>query len=344
MNPATQRRWFATFVLTLLVATAAPIGAQEPAADDSVVFTTPQFEFRSHLATNLNDALLEAGRNRNLDRPDLFAEGGAQACFDALPLSARRGWELAVEYYAEVIASSSWSSRQQTLLRLHLAGYDDQVAAGRDREFLKIAAGFWDAAVPAYRECRWAEQDASNRVLASRLQTLLAEHGAAIAERLPEIYGEPWGALPYQIDLVETVNWAGANSYFLRGGRGHILMSRETSQLAQMETTFHEASHGWMFGNHAIRRALAEAAQTQGVELPTNLWHVVLFMTTGEVVRSVLESAGVTDYRPVVYSIFDRGDWTELREPIERAWLPYLRGERSMEQAAADLVAALGGE
>ena len=103
---------------------------------------------------------------------------------------------------------------------------------------------------------------------------------------------------------------------------------------------FHEASTSE--GRDApMRQALEGAAKAAGWGLPGDLWHVVLFYTTGEAVRPFLEENGQPPYTPMVFAMFDRGAWPGYRKPIEIAWRPYVAGQRTLAEASAGLVGAL---
>jgi hypothetical protein len=79
------------------------------------------------------------------------------------------------------------------------------------------------------------------------------------------------------------------------------------------------------------------------VDLPRDLWHVTLFYTTGQVVRQVLEAAGHPGYTPYLFAFdrFGRGEWGRCRDALEKVWPAYLAGERTLDEAAADLLRAL---
>lgn len=225
-------------ILLLIAFSAVPASDGLGQATDAAVSTTPHFALHSDLPTNLNDALITAGRARNAGEPELFHAGAESACFDELAPSLRAGWDLAVDYYAEIVSPAGWSDRQQFLLRLDLVGDEGQLDDDRARQFVELAAAFRAAARPAYSACRWQEQDA-------------------------------------------------------------------------------------------------------GVPVPDDLWHVVLFYTTGETVRRVLEPAGEPGYAPMLYEIFGRSAWSRYREPLESAWLPYVDCDRSLPQAASELMRAI---
>ena len=93
------------------------------------------------------------------------------------------------------------------------------------RAFLEQTGHFIAAAAPAYRACRWEQQDAANRAWVAAMTSQLADYEAAIAPRLAALYGMRWPGEPMDVDVVATVSWAGANSYFPRSSPGHLLVS-----------------------------------------------------------------------------------------------------------------------
>src|SRR6185369_16661677 len=95
----------------------APIAAVAQPAQRIAVLTTPHFAFFSDFDTNLNDALIEAGRARKAHRTELFQDGVEAACFKQLSATARAGWDDAVVFYADSISPQAWTARPQYLLR-----------------------------------------------------------------------------------------------------------------------------------------------------------------------------------------------------------------------------------
>ena len=55
----------------------------------TLVATTAHFAFHSDFEVNLHDALLEAGRTRWSDKPELFHSGPESECFAELPRVVR---------------------------------------------------------------------------------------------------------------------------------------------------------------------------------------------------------------------------------------------------------------
>ncbi len=315
---------------------------------DAPVLETPHFAFYSDLATNLHDALMIAGSARAAERSELFKSSEEKECFEALAPSARLGWDLAVDWYAEIVSPAHWSDRQQRLVRVDLAGVGDYLRDDeRAQRYLGIAHAFQSAATPAYEACRWPAQDTQNRAWITALGPGLATHEAAIAPRLAELYRVPWHGLPIRVDAVETSPPLGASTIILSPAGGHILIS--TSSLEgdlAFETVFHEASHTLVapWRPDPVPKALNDAAAELGVELiPRDLWHVVLFYTTGQVVRQVLEDGGHPGHTPYFYSFerFGRGEWGRARDALEVTWPAYMAGEKGLDEAASELVEAL---
>lgn len=204
-----------------------------------------------------------------------------------------------------------------------------------ERRLVEIARGFRSAGAPAYRACRWAAQDQANRGWIDALLPLLAEHEAAIARRLSEVYQTPWGGLPFRVDVVETADWSGAHTINLLPTGAHVLISSSHPDyrgLAALEMIFHEASHFLTGRQKPLPAALAEATRKLGNPFHGDLAHAVNFYVTGEVVRRVLGEAGKPGYTPYLYAqgLFDRGTF---RRAIESTWPPYLDGKRTLPEA-----------
>lgn len=303
------------------------------------ISTTPWFAFHSDLQTNLNDALVIAGRDREAGRAELFKSGEAKACFDELAPSQRAGWNLAVDYYARIVSPAGWDQRQQFLLRIALAGLAEDLDE-RASGYLELAEHMRGAAEPAYRACWWDIQHTANQAWIDGLHPQIEQHGEAVAQRLEALYGTALHGLPLRVDVVAHAPPVGANTIWLNPEGGHILVSSGIEDALALEIMFHEASHTLVsYGRgDPLPLALEAAAQTTGVELPRDLWHVVMFYLTGEVMREVLGEA-YTPYM-VTQGLWD-GRWGGYRNAIEAALPDYLEGDVSLDQAAVSLLAGL---
>lgn len=318
----------------LLIAPAAA-GEREPVA------TTPHFAFYSDFATNVNDALIAAGLARSKGQPEPLRAGEPASCFDALRSSARAGWDRAVDYYAEIVSPADFLDHRQVLLRLHLAGDALRPDDAGSRQYVAIADGMRAAAAPAYESCRWPARDSENREWIEALGRRLATHEQAIARRLEKLYETSWNGLPVLVDVVETVSWSGANSVPRDPAGGHLLISTSYRGPAALEIVFHEASHLLVGRDDPLQQALDRAARALDLPVPDDLWHPLMFYTTGETVRRVLQDAGEPDYTPMIFEIFGRSRWGRYQQAIERTWPAYLDGEQTLSEAARALLRAI---
>jgi hypothetical protein len=322
----------------LLVVTPCSIAAQSQTR--AATATTRYFVFYNDLATNLNDALMAAGLARRDKKAERFRGGEAGACFEKLAPSVRAGWDEAVDYYSKIISPGEFTGRQQYLVRVHLAGHPLNPKDASARQFVELAAAFRGAAQPAYEACGWPAQQARNQAWIEAIVARLAKSEQPIGARLEQLYQKKIAA-PVHVDVVETVSWAGANSIFPDEG-SHVLVSSSSNEgPVALESVFHEASHGFMFPGDPLRAALDNASKAAALTGLNDLWHVVLFYTTGEAVRRELEQSGVAGYRPMLYEIFDRGTWTRYRSAVETVWPAYVNGKRPLPESATSLITAL---
>jgi hypothetical protein len=319
---------------------ASSVGRPQTSARTPVA-ATPRFAFYSDFETNLNDALIAAGVAQKAGEPELFRSGGEAECFGKLPETTRAGWDRAVAYYADSISPAAWSDRAQYLLRLQLVGFDEELTDSADRAYVGRVRAIRAAAAAGYTACRWPAQDEKNRRWIAEARSQLAVDEEKVASRLEQLYQQQWTGLPLLVDVVETVDWSGANTIFRIRGGGHLLISNAYQGSNELEIVFHEASHLLMGRTAPVKQALDSAARAADFRLPGNLWHVVLFYTTGEVVRRVLADDGKPAYTPIVYELFAKNVWDEDREALERAWLPYVEGKRPLPEAASALVEAV---
>lgn len=115
---------------------------------------------------------------------------------------------------------------------------------------------------------------------------------------------------------------------------------------------FHEASHiaGLV---RPFRAQLDRAFEAAGGEAPDRLWHDMIFYTTGEIVRLVLESRGQPGYRHygATSGVYARGErWAAQLPAFREHWRPFLLSgagdpgarRRALEGVARALVGRAG--
>ena len=196
-------------------------------------------------------------------------------------------------------------------------------------------------AAPAYRAGAWPRQRAINDAWIADMQPRVARHGAAIARTLARAYHTDWPSLPILIDVSGDAGQFGAytTNRGPAGFAGHATIAPGGEAAAGdigLESIFHEASHTI---DAALMRAVDAECAAQKVRAPRNLWHAVIFYSTGEVVRQELGMAGDAHYLPYAYrfDVYAKGMDKE-RAALEQDWQPFLDGKMSYEAALKNLV------
>ena len=192
--------------------------------------------------------------------------------------------------------------------------------------------------MPVYRKYWWPQHDRENREWIAAVSPLVERHGAAISRAIARAYNTSWPSTPVEVDLTPV---AGPVGGFTTTDPTHVTISSEAADLkgySSLELLFHESSHAWGF---QLIGGINAAAKANGVTVPPQLWHVVLFYTAGELTSRELKARGINDYVMYIVSagLYDRmcggcGD------KVASAWGPYLDGKRSMNDAFTALVLA----
>src|SRR5216684_3830849 len=158
-----------------------------------------------------------------------------------------------------------------------------------------------------------------------------------------------------QPDLVETLDraapvyrahwWAEQD----RANREWIAHDARNRGIYGFEVLFHEASHA-LAG--AVNEAIAREFRQRDKPIPRDLWHALLFYTTGELVRrdlaygtmtiAGLQGTDPSSYQPYAarFGLYS-GAWDRFRGMLDLYWRPYLDGKVSFDTAVARLAAAL---
>jgi hypothetical protein len=308
------------------------------AAAETPIAEISQLRLYSSFWQNLHHFLyVSAWANRTVaDRGPRLAMPLPDEPEASLTPSERAKWDAAVSFYDRSIASKDLLFDDDlTRVKLALADADDTLTDVRIDDALRSTLL---EAAPIYRKYWWSSHDAANRTwieLASRQTSTVAE---PIIAKLTALYNVSWFTTPVRVDVVRVGKSQGA--YTSINPRPHIVVASGDSSYDGWfgtEMLFHEASHGLIFD---MRRAVDAAAKAANKD-PRDLWHVVLFYVAGEVTRQQLAKIGV-DYRPYLYAtgLFDRA-WPALREPVERHVRPFVDGQITLGQMAAELAKTL---
>jgi len=296
----------------------------------------PVFVLYSNFWVNLHHVLYEQARLRT-ERPVVRTQAGTantgvvRLTLDALTEKERQDWNSAVDEYEATLAPHDLLFDEDMVLM------NDRLAEMGDDETAQ-ATGFHSGvisalakAAPVYRTHWWPEDDLANRAWIDSVAPLVEELGAQIARRLSSIYHAPW---PKNAIHVDVCVYAGVFGGYTSLEPLHLTVSSRDPRnqgLAAFEMLFHEASHGLA---DPVRTALNREFLAQEKAIPRDLWHALLFYTTGEVVRQMMAGAGNESYRPYAEQnhLYER-DWQTYQKALDRDWGPYLENRSDFPTA-----------
>lgn len=304
--------------------------AQDPVLDpaDSPL---PVFEFHSGFWINLHHFLYQQAR------------GEVQRDASSAEMRDDSAWQAALEFYRRDLAgrdllfSSAMVNIKNRLAELGSA--PDLSQSGLQPELVRAL----ETAAALYREKIWPQHDQANRAWVAAATPLVRQFGRQLATGLAVVYRTPWPEGRIRVDV--TIH-AGRVGGYTSLDPLHITISsadpRNQGQDA-LELLFHEASHGLA---RPVADGIAKRCRDLNKPIPRDLWHAILFYTTGEIVRRSLvqssEAASKENYLPYAFRhrLYQRG-WENYLRLIEQHWKPYLDGQIGFEQALTRLVNAL---
>jgi len=315
----------------------------------------PIFEFHSGFWLNLHHVLYEQARIAEQLQigpsiAEMPATPNAIAHNDASP-----GWQAAIDYYRKNMAHRDLLFDEGMVLinnRLadletcpDLSGRTQSSCTSGLQENLIAAL---EGAAPIYRSKWWEQHDRANRAWIDSDAPLVRQIGLPLAEELSGVYQKAWQREPIRVDVVI---YAGLFGAYTSLDPTHITVASgdpRNQGLPGFEILFHEASHALAV---PVQEAIAEDCRQRDMPIPRDLWHALLFYTTGELVRRAaaegrLQLPGAATksaaYTPYAYrnNLYSRG-WDNYLRVLEKYWQPYLDGQTDFDHAIKRLVSAL---
>ncbi len=287
------------------------------------------FEFHNGFWINLHHFLRGSARRALHPDPEMTAE--PQPAFSD---EEKNTWNACLDYYKTHYAEKDLTfdeELQKIKNWLEDAEKDEKLTDPMDPRLAAILS----SAAPIYKKYWWQAHQRSNQKWVDATQRLVSEFGSSIAVRIAKAYKKEWPSEPIRVDVTIEAGWAGAYTTIdpLRiTAAGADLRYQE---YAGLEMLFHEASHGW---GHYIYEILNTEANKQHQTMPKDLWHAIIFYTTGEITRQQLQKAGIT-YSPYAYKngVYQRG-WQDSLCMLEKGWQPYLDGKVTLEAALENII------
>jgi len=264
---------------------------------------------------------------------------------DVPPLEGLSGDEAAT-WKAAVDAYRAWLGKRSPIMDSELIALNKSLSETRGGRAPKgipdAAAKALLPAMPLYGKEQWAADDRANRFWISVAQPLLASAASELIAAHERAYGVPFPKR-IRVDVV-SYGWE-FGAYTVGDGEAVHAVIQSTDPgsqgFAALEALMHEPSHGIVEPDHgAIGADLARAAAELKVQPPYNLWHALLFYTSGELTRRALAARGVPNYTPVIQvGMFDR-QFKGFREAFDAHWRAWLDGKTTREEAMRQIVLA----
>jgi hypothetical protein len=335
---------------------------------DSMFGPLPVFEFHSGFWLNLHHTLYHEAKER-VNPAEHQAGSDANPAAPPLPPAAltlveQRAWNDAVNYYVANYANRDLLfSNDLILLKNQLGDFEDcdelsgtkkkTCDAGLPANITQIL----EAAGAVYRAHYWNQHDRANRRWIAGVAPLVREEGVGLSERLASIYQTRWPKNKIRVDVSAYANWAGAYTTLDPLRVTISSLDPRNQESSALEVLFHEASHGIA---EPVEQAIARECKQRDKAIPRDLWHALIFYTTGEVIRPVMTAAnghpadgtltaeaddGNTPggrYMPyaVKQGLYQRG-WDDYLKVLTHFWQPYLDGKATFDDAIARMVSAL---
>ena len=318
----------AVSLILLGVVVAAPVAEAAPARVDlPATVEVERFRMQSNPWVNLHERLLYDAALGAPDPAGLTTEETA-------------AWTAAVDAYR------AWAKKRSPVFDAELIAVSQALSGTRGRKLpdtipeaaRKVLAG----AMPLYEKEQWPKDDTANRFWISVAQPLLKGCAGELVAAQEKAYGVPFTKRA----LVDASPFAGEFGGYTVGDAASVhtvISSTEPGYagFAALEMLMHEASHGIVAPDAgAIGADLARAAAETGRKPARNLWHALLFYTSGELTRRALAARGVAEYRmPIEGRLFD-GPFKGFREPFETHWRAWLDGALTRDEAIRRIVIA----
>lgn len=317
-----RKRPHKTITLLALAASLTLHAQSRPAvkwADAQARTEVGRYRLQSNPWVNLHQRLLHEARFQTAAPAALSGEDLAK-------------WKRAVEAYRTFLGKRS-PIFDDELIGLNAALSETSTPDLPD-SIPKSASGPLKAAMPLYRAVQWEEDDRANRFWIAVAEPMLASAADELADAHAKAYATPF---PKRILVdVSPFAWEFGAYTVGEGGSAHAVISSTDpgyQGFAALEMLMHEPSHAIVApASGAIGTELARAVHELGVKPYSNLWHAILFYTSGELTRRALARRGVNDYQPSIIKMYERG-FRGFRQPLETHWQAYLDGKVSREAA-----------
>lgn len=321
------------FVLSVAVVAA---GLQGDEVESVTV--TDRFELRSDARAALHHFLLDwATADAGEWPPYALPIRERDDWRDTLSPEEQRIWADAVDAYGAAVGRSLVFDDGLVAVRDWASGTHPREAVPEAERGLADAL---DRALPVFERHYWPSHHRRNRDWIDAVAPTLDAVEEAMIRRFEAAYGGHWPDAKVAVDVMVYANPVGAYS---TGGRLTLSSAHRGNQMPQaIEMIFHEASHTDEM-EAPLRAGLSGAFERTSVEEPERFWHDVIFFTSGDITRLVLEAVGRPGYEHYgSFGVYRRGErWKTELPALEARWRPFLESQSTTPEARNRALEAL---
>ena len=280
------------------------------------------FSFHSNAWMNLHHILWSRGEGAPL--PGQMQE------------TERKVWAAGIEFYVPYSKRNLIFDDDLITIKEALRTAEGKVSL----DGLKIDSGVratLERLMPIYRKYWWPSHDRSNRDWIAAVKPLLDRYGAALNTAIVRAYDVTTPDNPVWVDVSVRAHPNGA---YETGPLTHVVISSVDAGYrgyAALEMLFHERSHAW---GGVLARNIFAAAEEQGITVPPQLPHAVLFYTAGELTRRELGAHGIDYVHYAQRGVYTNMCGTGCQDKMAVYWVPHLEGKQSIAESLSKLVAA----
>jgi hypothetical protein len=292
----------------------------------NVVFGDPTqttFEFHNGFWVNLHHTLYHQAAGK---------KAGRTSNLSMLTTAEATAWSEALDYYERNLT-------EHDLLEFSMIRINGGLAAAGDAPSLKgseapkLVVRLLEKIAPVYRAHWWTEHNRKNHEWIDQVTPLIAMYEKTLRPALSHAYNTPWPKDRIRVEM----------SYYTTGKSAYTSLrptlitisswSPRNVGPAGLETIFHEAGHGLV---QEVIDEISAAENRSGRKLShQDLWHAVIFYTTGELVR---RHVPVLVPYAMKHGMWENA-WPNFLPLMEKHWKPFLDGSGRFEESIDQLVA-----
>lgn len=290
------------------------------------------FEFHSGFWINLHHFVYYQALLRNPSNGKLPPNLSDTAAMDILTAAQRKTWLSAIDYYKNNMINKDLLLDANMVNIKNILEEDENKDKLSDTRLPQELATVLNNLSDSYRTFFWKKQNENNQLWISQVQPLINKYKDTLISELGNIYLTPWPKEVIRVDITNYASWSGAYTSI---GPNRITISSvdpNNQGVAALEIIFHEASHLLI---DKIADDLFKICRQDNKILPRrDLWHAILFYTTGEIIKKHIKS-----YTPYAYQngLWSRA-WPMYIQYLETDWQPYLKGTQQYDTVLLKLV------